>query len=308
MKYVAYPRTARWPRDPIHGPLRRAPYAFRWGDLTVRMPQALLHRQCRLRALRVAVPASVLAPYLTLVRPFVGAGALQQNLADILLVLVISIAQSLLDRHVAAQRRGTPVPAMISAIHEVTPVAQHSTQTAPAVRPTPPCPVPATCKAFDDAVRRAITHLCDPTKLALSPLLQLSLVTAGLHDQGLEDTRFQRVAILKAVLTELVHGLRPRCGTDGSTSAASRFYNCLHYPYVQGITRRRAPTVLRDLRERRERTGGPRSAQEQVLTWLLQVDEDTYYKWQRRASDAIAHILREREHLLGGSIAAESAA
>lgn len=272
------------------------------------MHQVLVHRQCRLYALRVAVLVSVLLPYLTLVRPFIGAGALQQDLTDILLALVISIAQSLLDRQFAAQRRGTPIPAMISAIHEVRPVAQHIIPPAQAFRSTPPFPVPATCKAFDNAVRRAITHFCDPTKLALSPLLQLSLVTAGLHDQGLEDTRFQRVAILKALLTDLVNGLKPRCGTGGPTSAACRFYNCLHYPYVRGITRRRAPTVLRDLREHRERTGGPCGAQEQVLTWLLQVDEDTYYKWQRRASDAIARVLREREQLLGGSIAAEHTA
>lgn len=38
-----------------------------------------------------------------------------------------------------------------------------------------------------------------------------------------------------------------------------------------------------------------RAEQERVLTWLLQVDLDTYYKWQRRGSNTIALILRERE-------------
>lgn len=159
---------------------------------------------------------------------------------------------------------------------------------------------PTACKAFDNAVRRAITHLCDPTRLAVSPLLPLACVTAGLHDQGLEDTPFQRVAVLKTVLSDLVNGLRPHGRTDGCTGTAFRFYNCLYYPYVLGITRRQAPAVLRDLRERREQAGGPRTEQEQVLIWLLQVDENTYYKWQRRASDTIAHILREREQRLGG--------
>jgi hypothetical protein len=30
-----------------------------------------------------------------------------------------------------------------------------------------------------------------------------------------------------------------------------------------------------------------------VLSWLADVDEDTFYKWQRRASDTIATILWE---------------
>ena len=31
----------------------------------------------------------------------------------------------------------------------------------------------------------------------------------------------------------------------------------------------------------------------EVLAWLADVDEDTFYKWQRRASDTIAAILWE---------------
>jgi len=75
-----------------------------------------------------------------------------------------------------------------------------------------------------------------------------------------------------------------------------------------GVTRRRGPTVLRTLQERRLREGGAPTDAEQVVTWLLQVDEDTYYKWQRRGSDAIAGALREREVAVGGTVPAEGRA
>jgi hypothetical protein len=67
--------------------------------------------------------------------------------------------------------------------------------------------------------------------------------------------------------------------------------------HVRGITRRTAPTVGRQLHERREREGGPRTEDRRVVEWLLQVNEDTYYKRQRRAPDAIALTLCERENL-----------
>ena len=47
------------------------------------------------------------------------------------------------------------------------------------------------------------------------------------------------------------------------------------------------PAVLRQLRERCQREGGARSDLEQVLDWLLQVEEDTFNKWQRRGSDTL---------------------
>ncbi|MDB5075225.1 MAG: hypothetical protein JWO42_1404, partial [Chloroflexi bacterium] len=44
---------------------------------------------------------------------------------------------------------------------------------------------------------------------------------------------------------------------------------------------------------------------ERVVHWLMQVDEDTFYKWQRRGSDAIAGALREREAAAGGAVPVE---
>ena len=43
-----------------------------------------------------------------------------------------------------------------------------------------------------------------------------------------------------------------------------------------------------------------RSDLEQVVDWLVQANEDTFYKWQRRGSDTIAAALRERETAAGG--------
>jgi hypothetical protein len=171
-----------------------------------------------------------------------------------------------------------------------------------AIPPVGPSPELATCKAFDDAVRRAITSLSNPTNLATSPLLNLQVVTTGVRQQRLEDNRLNRAAVLKDLLLALLDDLCPLDAAGGVTSDSRRFYNCLYYPYVQGITRRRAPAVLRQLRERREREGGAQSELEQVTRWLLQLDEATFYKWQRRASDTIAGVLREREAASGGVV------
>jgi hypothetical protein len=248
--------------------------------------------------------ALVLVPFCIVARTFSGTTPLEQSLCALTLAVVVSTMQMLVESSIAA-RAGPTVHTefAVSTGH----AAQLGVGQAPlAAVVAPLLPEPATHKAFDDMVRRALTHLCDPTKLSLSPLLQLSLITITLQEQGLEDTRLQRVAVLKTLLTDLVNSLRPQQRSDGCTSAAHRFYNCLYYPYVRGITRRTAPSVLRHLREQREREGGPRTEQERVIEWLLQANEDTYYKWQRRASDTIALILRERESFVGGVVSHDS--
>ena len=171
-----------------------------------------------------------------------------------------------------------------------------------ATQPVGPNPELATLKSFDDAVRRAITHLSDPTKLATSPLLNLHVVARGIQEQQLEENRLNRAAVLKEMLIDLLTALKPAAGVGGVTGEAARFYNCLYFPYVRGIGRRRAPTVLRQLQERRGREGGAPSDTERVVNWLLQVDEDTFYKWQRRGSDTVAAALRERETAAGGVV------
>src|SRR5256714_693270 len=97
-----------------------------------------------------------------------------------------------------------------------------------AVQPVGPHPDLGTAKAFDDAVRRALTHLSDPTKLATSPLLNLVVVAQGVREQHLEDNRLNRAIVLKEILLELLDGLRPHDGVGRVTSNAWRFYNCLY--------------------------------------------------------------------------------
>jgi hypothetical protein len=170
------------------------------------------------------------------------------------------------------------------------------------------CPELATCKAFDDAVRRSLTHLADPTKLATSPLLKLRVVAAGVADARQEDTRLQRAAVLRALLLDLLEAMRPANGRGPITGDAWRFYNCLYYPYVGGISRRRASSIRRQLQERRARDGTACSDLDVVVAWLMQLDEGTYFRWQRRGSDSIAAALREGERAAGGVVPEEDSA
>jgi drug/metabolite transporter (DMT)-like permease len=149
-------------------------------------------------------------------------------------------------------------------------------------------------KALKDAVRKAITWLQNPTQLAGSPLLGFRVVQLRLDELELENNLLQRAVALRDLLIELIDGLRP-AEREGGTSDAWRFYNCLHYPYVRGISLRTAPTALRAMQERRRRDASPKTDAERVTEWLTTVNENTYFRWQRVASDTIAETLRELE-------------
>lgn len=155
-------------------------------------------------------------------------------------------------------------------------------------------------KNFYNIVRRAITSLKNPTQLVKSPLLGMRLIERRLKESGLEDNRLNRATILREVLLEYIERLRPQALTDGpatpGTGDAWRFYNVLYFPYVRQISRKAALSEARRLEVERKRNGLREASElEQVLNWLTDVDEDTFYKWQRRASDTIASLLREEE-------------
>jgi hypothetical protein len=156
-------------------------------------------------------------------------------------------------------------------------------------------------KAFPAQVRKALTGLKSPPQLAKSPLLSLALVERRVARAGLEDNRLNRAVALRELLIEQIEGLRP--DSDGSphrVGEAWRFYNVLYYPYVRELSRKSALAEARRLSEERRRNGQREPDQlEQVLAWLADVDEDTFYKWQRRASDTIATILWEENGKLG---------
>ncbi len=157
-------------------------------------------------------------------------------------------------------------------------------------------------KDFNNLVRRAITYLKNPTQLINSPLLTLRLVERRLGEAGLEDNRLNRTTVLRELLLTLIERLRPDGGLDNpGTGDAWRFYNVLYFPYVRQISRKSALVEARRLEVERKRNAGGREPgpMEEVLNWLTDVDEDTFYKWQRRASDTIATLLREEEVGIG---------
>ena len=147
-------------------------------------------------------------------------------------------------------------------------------------------------KTFKNDVRKALTGLKSPPRLVNSPLLTLNAVSQELAAQELLDNRLNRVSALRDVLIEQIEGLRPNDRAGPRVGEAWRFYNVLYYPYVRELSRKGALAEARRLREERQRNGVRQPGDlEQVLEWLADVDEDTFYKWQRRASDTIAEAL-----------------
>jgi hypothetical protein len=151
-------------------------------------------------------------------------------------------------------------------------------------------------KMFRSVVRKALTGLKSPPQLAKSPLLTLKLVERRVAQAGLADNRLNRVAALRELLIEQIEGLRPKDDSTTHVGEAWRFYNVLYYPYVRELSRKAALAEARRLEKERRRNGRHEPDElEQVLAWLADVDEDTFYKWQRRASDTIASILWEED-------------
>jgi len=160
-------------------------------------------------------------------------------------------------------------------------------------------PVPS--KEFKDSMRRAISALRTPPRLAQSDLLASEAIEQRVLQAAQEDNRLNRIAALRELLITQIEALRPTASAElPATSDPWRFYNVLYYPYVRGITRSAAMSEVRRLSEERRRQGQAAPGElEQVLGWLADLDERTYHNWQRRASDMIAEnvwqdLLRQR--------------
>jgi hypothetical protein len=159
--------------------------------------------------------------------------------------------------------------------------------------PVPISEIPAP-KTFKDTVRKAVTNLKNPPQLARSPLLSLKLVDQRIAESNMQDNRLNRATTLRELLIEQIDALQPNDTASSRTGDAWRFYNVLYYPYVREISRKGALAEIQRLTEARQRAGQREAGElEQVLHWLVDVDENTFYKWQRRASDTIATILWE---------------
>jgi hypothetical protein len=149
-------------------------------------------------------------------------------------------------------------------------------------------------KTFKALVRKAITGIKSPPQLAKSSLLALEIVQQRVVHSGQPDHRLNRMAALRELLIEQIEALQPSDNVSSAVSDAWRFYNVLYYPYVRGIGRKSAFAEARRMAAERQRNGQREPSElENVLAWLADVEEDTFYKWQRRASDTIAAFLWE---------------
>lgn len=144
-------------------------------------------------------------------------------------------------------------------------------------------------KTWNDAVRRAISGLKNPVQLAQNSLLSSALVSNLLQAKELEDNRLNRSAITRELLLQAIEQLRPDATSPNlGAGDAWRWYNVLYLPYVREINRKTAIDWLR-------RGLSDPLIDASVLSWLADIDEDTFYKWQRRASDVIAAQLWEQQ-------------
>ncbi len=105
-------------------------------------------------------------------------------------------------------------------------------------------------KRFKDAVRRALTSLKSPPRLAQSQLLGLAMVERRVAQAGLPDNRLNRVVVLRELLVEQIEGLRPCDDASAKVGDAWRFYNVLYYPYVRELSRKAALAEVRRLLRR----------------------------------------------------------
>jgi len=166
------------------------------------------------------VVAVLLLLYLLVAGALVGFGSVAHAVFVLALAALIVASHTLYDpgRNLLDKLFFTPVVREERA-------AAHAYVEALATPPAGPHPELATRKAFDDAVRRALTHLSDPTKLATTPLLNLQAVARGVDEQGVEDNRLARAAVLKEILLDLLDGLRPADGSGKVTGDAWRYYS-----------------------------------------------------------------------------------
>lgn len=127
----------------------------------------------------------------------------------------------------------------------------------------------------------------------------MAQVENRLKRDSLVDNRLNRAAVLKSILTEMIEHLRPAGNLTYGTTDTWRFFNVLFFPYVREISKKQAFAEARHLADERRKSGvTEKSEMEKALEWLSDIEEDTFYKWQRRASDTIAESLREEETVL----------
>lgn len=133
---------------------------------------------------------------------------------------------------------------------------------------------------FVRLTRRALSHMSDPGKLAVSPLMRLPML-----DQRVKSGHtLERASELKLLLTESVNRLKPPAKGDFGTADEWRFYNVLYFPYVLGIkflSYNHSDQLSDDAHK--------------VVEWFrANVPERTLHNWQNAAARLIAQDLRDQ--------------
>jgi len=131
--------------------------------------------------------------------------------------------------------------------------------------------------------RRALSHFGDLTRLASSPLTQLTIIETRLKARHTPDTTLDRAAELKSLLTESIMKLKPRSDKEFDATDEWRFYNALFFPYVAGL-RAYSRTQEKELTE----------AEQEAMAWFQSfVPERTLHNWQNAGAKLIANDLWE---------------
>ena len=186
--------------------------------------------------------ASLLVPYLLASGLLVGFNDLRHALLTAIVATLITGAYTLRDRG-----RAWLDTAFFTPVVREEREAARAYVAALATPARRPAPRPGHRQAFDDAVRRALTNLSDPTKLATSPLLNLGVVGRAWRRAHRRTTGSTAPPCSRRSCWSCWRACARASGAGSVTGDAWRYYNCLYYPYVRGIGRRRAPTVLRQL-------------------------------------------------------------
>lgn len=135
---------------------------------------------------------------------------------------------------------------------------------------------------FRKLIRRALTHLQDPARLAASPLTRLPQIDERLNGSTNVNNILDRAAILRELLIEHIMQLKPTDELDFAPTDAWRYYNAVYFPYVVGLK----PYSRRAWHDHLS------PAEKEALDWFrAQVPERTLYNWQNKAAELIAQQL-----------------
>lgn len=128
---------------------------------------------------------------------------------------------------------------------------------------------------FIRLTRRALSHLGDLSKLATSPLVNLSTLSG--------TNPLDRAHALRALLVNSIQKLKPQSDARFGTTDEWRYYNAVHFPYVLG---------LKPYTHRPDADALDESSRAALAWFQTSVPERTLHNWQNIAAKLIAEDIR----------------